>query len=155
MRIADLCQRDIVTCDPAQSSDVLAAMMRECHVGDLIVVQQLDGRQTPVGIITDRDLVLKVLAPGLDPASVTASDLMNPVSTITENELVYDAVWAMRRRGCRRLPVTDSQGGLVGLVSVDDLTQFLAEELTELARVSPLQRRLESERLDPRVRGRA
>lgn len=152
MRIGELCSRSVTVCDAKDSAQALARLMREQHVGDVIVVDRTGGMRRPIGIVTDRDLVMQVMAPSVDANAVTAGDMMSPVHTAAESELAYDAVWAMRRKGCRRLPVVDAHGGLVGIISADDLTQFLAEELTELARVSPQQRRDERERLDAMLR---
>lgn len=149
MRIGEICTREVVTCGPAASAAELAVLMREQHVGDVIVIESVAGEQVPVGIVTDRDLVVKVLARRVDADSVTARDIMSEVSTVLESEVVYDAIWTMRRKGVRRLPVVDGRNALFGLLSVDDLTQFLAEELTDLARVSPKQRAEEFERFAP------
>lgn len=147
MRIGELCARPVITCTAGASAAELAGMMREHHVGDVVVVEPAAGGQRPLGIVTDRDLVVRVLAQRVDPESVTAGDLMSPVCTAIESESVYDAIWHMRREGHRRLPIVDEQNTLVGLATVDDLTQFLAEELTDLARVSPQQRGIEARRL--------
>jgi CBS domain-containing protein len=145
MRIGDICSRSVVTCGVEDGVPELARLMREEHVGDVVVVEEAFGIRRPVGIVTDRDLVVQVLAAGIDAASVTAGDLMHGISTVLETEAVYDAIWTMRRSGARRLPVVDGRNGLFGIVTMDDLVQFLAEELTELSRVSPHQRRMETE----------
>ena len=149
MNVGELCARQVVTCDPNASAWDVASLMRQHHVGDVVVAETADGGRRPVGIITDRDLVMQVMARRVEPERVTAADLMSPVVTALATEGVYDAIWHMRRQGCRRLPLVDASGALVGLATVDDLTQFLAEEFVELARVSPRQRQIESERLDP------
>jgi CBS domain-containing protein len=145
MRIGDICSRGVVTCDAGASVPQLARLMREEHVGDVIVVEETAGERRPVGIVTDRDLVVQVLAAGIDADGVSAGDLMHGVSTVLETEAIYDAIWTMRRSGARRLPVVDGRNALFGIVTMDDLMQFLAEELTELSRVSPQQRRTETE----------
>jgi CBS domain-containing protein len=148
MQIGELCGHEVVTCAAGASAPELAQAMRERHVGDVLVVDAgAAGGARPLGIVTDRDLVVRVLAARVDPERVTAGDMMSPVRTALESEDVYDAIWHMRRDGHRRLQVVDAQGALVGLVTLDDLAQFLAEELTELTRVSPQQRQLEMHRL--------
>ena len=139
MRIGEICSRDVVSCKADCSAFELARLMRDEHVGSVIVVNDSDGQDMPVGIVTDRDLVIQVVATEVDPQSVTS-------------EVVYDAIWTMRRAGARRLPVVDGSNALFGIVSVDDLSQFLAEELTELARISPQQRRTESDLFAPSAR---
>ena len=152
MRIGEICSRDVVSCKADCSAFELARLMRDEHVGSVIVVNDSDGQDMPVGIVTDRDLVIQVVATEVDPQSVTAGDMMKPVCTVLESEVVYDAIWTMRRAGARRLPVVDGSNALFGIVSVDDLSQFLAEELTELARISPQQRRTESDLFAPSAR---
>lgn len=159
MRIDEICTREVVTCGRRASAADIAQLMREHHVGTLVVTEPRDDRQerqerqerqdrqVPVGIITDRDLVVQVLARRVEPEAVAAEDMMAEPRTVAVSETVYDAIWHMRRHGIRRLPVVDEDGGLCGIVTADDLIQYVAEELTQLARVSPLQRHDEEERL--------
>jgi len=146
MRIGEICSRDVVTCKANSSAFELARLMRDEHVGSVIVVDDSDGQDVPVGIVTDRDLVIQVLATQVEPQAVTAGDMMKPACTVLESEVVYDAIWTMRRAGARRLPVVDGSNSLFGIVSADDLAQFLAAEITELSRISPQQRRIEADR---------
>ena len=148
MRIDEICTREVVTCGRHASAADIAQLMREHHVGTLVVAQPREDRQVPVGIITDRDLVVQVLARRVDPETVTAEDMMVEPRTVLDSETVYDAIWHMRRHGVRRLPVVDVRNGLCGIVTADDLMQYVAEELTQLARVSPLQRHDEQDRLE-------
>jgi signal-transduction protein with cAMP-binding, CBS, and nucleotidyltransferase domain len=147
MRIDEICTREVVTCGRRASAADIAQLMREHHVGTLVVTEPREEQQVPVGIITDRDLVVQVLARRVEPEAVAAEDMMAEPRTVAVSETVYDAIWHMRRHGIRRLPVVDEHGGLCGIVTADDLIQYVAEELTQLARVSPLQRHDEEERL--------
>lgn len=114
-----------------------ARLMREHHVGSVLVVREDGGVRRPIGIVTDRDLVLEVMAQELDPVRVTVGDVMNePLVTATESDTVFDAVDAMRRHGVRRLAVIDDGGALVGVVAMDDILSLLAEELGALARTT-------------------
>lgn len=134
VRVADICTRAVVTCRRDISALDLAKLMRERHVGAVVVVDEDEGRATPVGIVTDRDLVIEVMACGVDPEILRVGDLIVTVpETAVDDELVFDAVWHMRRKGIRRLPVVDRQGRLFGILSADDLTRFLAEQLTGVA----------------------
>ena len=148
MRIGEICTRSVVTCARTLSVLDIARRMREQHVGDVVVVvDDADGRATPVGIVTDRDLVIEVMARGVDPGRLCAGDLVvGPLITAGESDLVYDAVWQMRRHGIRRLPVVDAGGRLVGVLTTDDLTRCLAEQLGDLVRIAPGQVRRESAR---------
>lgn len=136
MRIGELCTREVVYCERATGVVEVAQLMRSHHVGDLIVVDRCNGRLRPVGIVTDRDLVVEVLARRVDPDSVTAGDLMTTaLVTAQETEPVHDAIERMRARAVRRLPVVDDEGLLIGVLTADDVTELLAEELTEVARI--------------------
>jgi CBS domain-containing protein len=146
MRIAELCTRAVVTCRRDATAQTLARVMRDRHVGDVIVI---DEREVPIGIVTDRDLVVQVMAAGVAPEALRAEDLIGGgLTTALTSETVYDAIWAMRSKGIRRLPVVDEQEHLVGVLTSDDITEFLAQELTGIARVMP--RQLEIERVSRR-----
>jgi CBS domain-containing protein len=110
--------------------------MRGEHVGDVVVVDQPNGEKIAVGIVTDRDLVVEVMAKEGDPALVTAKDLMGgELVTVGEASDVYETAELMRDRGVRRVPVVDDQGGLLGIVTLDDLLRIIGEQLALLARV--------------------
>jgi CBS domain-containing protein len=137
MRIGDICTIETVHCKRDMTVQEAALLMRKHHVGDLVVVEQPNGEQVPVGIITDRDIVVSVIALGLDPSSLLVGDIMTgELLTATEDEDVYETIERMRFKNIRRLPVVNSLGGLSGIVSVDDLLEFLSEEMGELSRIS-------------------
>ena len=104
MHIRDICTRSVVTCRRDASVLELAQLMRDHHVGDVIVVDEHEGHVTPVGVVTDGDLVVEVLAKGVDPDLLRAGDLIaNEIVTAFESELVYDAIWhcaAKASAGC-------------------------------------------------------
>ena len=136
MRVGDFCIRDVVQCTRDASALELSQLMRESHVGDVVVVDQPNGKKIAVGIVTDRDLVIEVMAKERDPALVTAKDLMGgELVTVGEGNDVYETAELMRDRGVRRTPVVDDQGGLVGIVTLDDLLRIIGEQLALLARV--------------------
>jgi CBS domain-containing protein len=101
------------------------------------VVEKGSGtRRIPVGIVTDRDIVVSVVATTLDAAVFTLGDLVvQDLVTAREDEGVFECIQHMRMNGIRRMPVVDREGGLVGIVSVDDFVQLLSEEMHELARL--------------------
>jgi CBS domain-containing protein len=89
-----------------------------------------------VGIVTDRDIIVEVIATGLDPAVITVGDIMSQDLVVgRESDTVLETLEIMRFKGVRRLPTVDRDGQLVGIVTVDDLLEVLAEELNELARI--------------------
>jgi CBS domain-containing protein len=136
MRVGDFCIRDVVQCTRDASALELSQLMRESHVGDVVVVDQPNGKKIAVGIVTDRDLVIEVMARERDPALVTAKDLMGgELVTVGEGNDVYETAELMRDRGVRRTPVVDDQGGLLGIVTLDDLLRIIGEQLALLTRV--------------------
>jgi CBS domain-containing protein len=136
MRIGEICTVQTVYCEREETVQGAAMLMRKHHVGDLVVVEP-NGERVPVGIVTDRDIVVSVIALGLDPASLLVGDIMtDDLLTTSENDDVYETIERMRYRGIRRVPVVNKAGGLTGIVSADDLLEFLAEEMGELSRIS-------------------
>ncbi len=137
MNIGEICTIQTVTCTRDETVQGAALLMRKHHVGDLIVIDGADGQAVPVGIVTDRDIVVSVIALGLDPAGLQVDDIISDdLLTCREDDDVYETIEHMRLRGIRRVPVVNGAGGLTGIVSVDDLLEFLAEEMGDLSRIS-------------------
>lgn len=136
MPIGEVCNREVVTCAPATSALEAAKSMRAKHVGALVVVEEKEGKPFPIGVVTDRDLVVTVMAMGLDPRDFTVADIMRAeVITATESTGLLEAIELMRAKGIRRLPVVNDEGVLSGIVAVDDIIGLLAEELQDLSKV--------------------
>ena len=120
----------------AAGSDVAdaAKLMRDQHVGDLIVTELRGGQTVPIGILTDRDIVVGVIAKRVAPDTVTVGDAMTRnVLTVREDAGLEFALREMRRHGVRRAPVVRANGGLVGVLAFDDVVQHLAVQLGRLA----------------------
>jgi CBS domain-containing protein len=110
--------------------------MRRSHVGDVVVTDQPNGKRIAVGIVTDRDLVVKVLAEERDSLATTAGDIMSTeLITAGERNTVHEVAELMRFKGVRRVPVVDEDRALLGIVTLDDLLTEIGEELNLLARV--------------------
>ena len=140
MHVGQICTTETIFCERDETIQGAALLMRRNHVGDVVVIDQPDGERVPVGILTDRDIVVSVIALGLDPASLLVGDVMSDdLLTCSEADDVYETIDRMRMRAIRRVPVVNAAGGLTGIVSVDDLLEFLAEEMGELARIGPHQ----------------
>lgn len=136
MPIGDVCIREVLVATPETTVTEAARLMRQHHVGDLVVVAGENGSRVPTGIVTDRDIVLGVVATGLDPSIFTIGDLVTEtLVTVREDLGVFECIQKMRIKGVRRMPVMDAQNKLVGIVSVDDLVQLLGQELGELGRL--------------------
>jgi CBS domain-containing protein len=146
MPVGELCTRQTVVVPLGTSLSDAAKLMREYHVGDLVVIERTDGKRRPVGIVTDRDIVMEVLAQDLDPARLSVEDIMtrDPV-TVQEQDGLFETMRIMRANGIRRIPVVDGEGALAGIVAVDDLIELLAEELSLIAKVIVRERRQEAE----------
>jgi len=150
MKIGEICTREVVYCGPRDGVLEVAQLIRYHHVGDLIVAETRDRLLRPLGVVTDRDLVVKVLAEGVGAETLTAGDLMTRELVCAEDsELLHEAIHRMREHGVRRLPVVDAAGQLVGVLSADDVVEFLAEELSGVARIFPRQSALERSLLPP------
>jgi predicted transcriptional regulator len=112
----------------------VAQLMREYHVGSIVVVDEPNGKRMPAGIVTDRDITVAVVALGLKAEEIQVGDVMNQeLVAVREDAGVAETVELMRMKGLRRLPVTDSAGALVGIVAADDVLSLLAEEMAALA----------------------
>ena len=146
MRIGDICIRHVIS--TASDMPVLEAarMMRSRHVGTVVVVEEGKRGPVPIGIVTDRDIVVGIIAPRIDVARLTVGDIMGrDLITTQEDEDVFETLEQMQRHGIRRLPVVDKAGVLVGIVSSDDLVALLAIQLSELARFTTRGRKQEIE----------
>lgn len=146
MDIKSICARRVAMAMPGDTVVELAERMRECHVGDLVVVEQRQGASVPVGIVTDRDIVLAVVARRLAPATVTAADIMSANPQLAhDTDTVLETAMTMRKLSIRRMPVVDADGDLFGIVTLDDLLQVVAVELAALATIANSQRRSEAQ----------
>jgi CBS domain-containing protein len=120
--------------------------MREYHVGALVVADDFTGKLVPVGILTDRDIVVGIVAKGLNADTLTVGEVMTPeLFAVQDTAGVSETIEVMRARGVRRLPVVDANGGLVGIITADDFIDLLAEELNALARMISREQRREAD----------
>ncbi|MBI3043821.1 MAG: CBS domain-containing protein [Betaproteobacteria bacterium] len=135
--IGQVCSREVVFATRETTVAAAAKRMRQHHVGSLVVVEDMDGgKRVPIGLVTDRDIMMEITAMGLDPAVITVGDIMDPeVVTARESEGVLETMEIMRYKGVRRLPIVGADGQLVGIVTIDDLLEILAEELGELTKI--------------------
>ena len=134
MPIGNIRTREVVVAKRGTTVSEAARLMRSHHVGDVVVVDEVDGRKVPCGIVTDRDIVIGLVAQGLDPDTIQVGDLMM-TGIVVGRELdgVADTLEIMRVKAVRRMPIVDALGTLVGIVTADDLLQLLSEEMSALA----------------------
>lgn len=133
--LRDLATQDVVTVGAGTSLAECATLMRNAHVGCVIVT---DGAKqpSPLGILTDRDIVVEAVAARIDPAQITAGEAMShPLATAHPDDDAIDALARMREAGVRRLPLVDAAGRLAGLVTVDDLLAAMSEQFDSVVRV--------------------
>lgn len=145
MKVARLCTHDVVTVTADTLLQHVAERMRAQHVGDVVVLDA-DGSSRPVGILTDRDLVLAVMALDLDPQTFIVSDILGgDLLCLEECEEIDEALRQMRQRGVRRVPVVDGHGLLRGLLSLDHVIDYVAGLVEQVAALVQAQRHHESQ----------
>jgi CBS domain-containing protein len=144
MEVGTVCQRLVVTIRRCDEVSRAARLMREKHVGYLVVVE-FDPFPRPVGVLTDRDIVVGVVASGVEPKAVCVGDIMtvDPI-TVEESDSVEAALQKMRVFGVRRLPVVNDRRELVGILAMDDLLQVIAGGAQEVVNVIRKERLMES-----------
>jgi CBS domain-containing protein len=145
MTVGEICNRNVVVAPKGECIVDVAKRMRMFHVGDVVVIETRGDCRVPVGILTDRDIVLSIVAS--DPSHLSylmVSDAMSSeLITAEESTNVSDAIRLMRERGVRRLPIVDREGGLVGILTFDDIVRFFADELNELVKLVASERQME------------
>jgi len=131
MNVGNICSRRVITASPQLDMHAAAELMRQEHVGFLVVVPENGrGPQPPLGVLTDRDIVVSVIAKRADPGSLKVGDVMSLQPYVAaESDAVDAALRTMRRAGIRRLPVVNSRGEVVGLLSLDDVLEFVTREM--------------------------
>ena len=149
MSAGEYCNREVIVIGREESLREAVNLFRKYHVGSLVVVEDNRGMKVPVGILTDRDIVIEVIAEGVDIDAVTVGDVMSgdPV-TVREATGLLDALALMQSKGVRRMPVIDERGGLLGILTVDDVIELMAEQVTRLAGVISTELRQERKRRD-------
>ncbi|HMN46360.1 MAG TPA: CBS domain-containing protein [Povalibacter sp.] len=134
MKIQQYCKHGVIAISDEQDIGAAARLMREKHVGFLIVFREGDALHKPVGVLTDRDIVLQVTARDVDPHSITVGDVMTRQPLIAnEGDELGDLVQAMRHSGLRRVPVVDARGALTGVIALDDVIDIIAGLMGEVA----------------------
>jgi CBS domain-containing protein len=134
MTVGDICNRNVVVAPKTEMLVDAAKRMRTSHVGDLVIVDTRDGLHVPVGILTDRDIVVGAVAGDPDHISyLFVSDVMSPdVVVARERDSIESAIKQMEEHGVRRLPITNEGGVLVGILTLDDLLRHLTARQKEL-----------------------
>jgi signal-transduction protein with cAMP-binding, CBS, and nucleotidyltransferase domain len=142
MPIFDLCSKKPVTIQSHQSLREAAQVMKKKHVGTLIVADSKG--ESPIGIVTDRDLVVKAMADG-NADNYTVKDVMTSKLVSAKRGIgVFEAIELMQKKGVRRLVVVDESDQLCGMISTDDLVPMLGQEITGIGKLYESQMKNES-----------
>jgi CBS domain-containing protein len=152
MTVGAFCSRIVVFVGQDDSIVDAAKLMREHHTGSVVVVEDVQrGAVKPVGMITDRDLVVEVLAEEVEVDSVSVKDVMTSDPVVAqEGDSLSGTLKRMRARGVRRVPVVDGEEKIVGVLSVDDVISLLASELEDIDSLILREQKHEREsRVDP------
>lgn len=144
MSVSEYCNREVIIARASESIHEAVRLMRSEHVGDLVIVREEQGENIPEGILTDRDIVIELVAKEVPLDTVSIGDVMSTdIITIDEGKDLLEATELMSDHGIRRLPVVNGRGGLVGLLTVDDILELVSEQLYDLVSLVGRQRERE------------
>lgn len=130
LTIGEVCNRTVVYATESMSLKQAAGLMRDEHVGCLVVAIEAEGGRIATGMVTDRDIAVVAVARDFDPQTLSVGDIMSrELVTARPEESIYDVLHKMRRHGIRRMPVTSDNGSLIGIVTLDDLLEIVVDEL--------------------------
>jgi len=147
MNAGEICSRILVVAEKNTSVQQAAKLMRDHHIGALVVTEESSAARRPIGIVTDRDMVVEVVAADVDYRTLTVGDVMSErLDTVRESAGLFESIAQMKRGGVRRLVVVDASERLVGIVAMDDVIAVLAEELSALAQTINVEQRQEAKR---------
>ena len=136
MTIGAICNRKVITVQRDATVLHAAVLMRQHHVGDVVVIENRDNKTVPIGIVTDRDIVVELVATELDCNVITVGDIIiTKLIVVKDSASVLEAIQLMANKGVRRLPVVDADGGLVGIITLDDLLLLLSKELAAFTKL--------------------
>lgn len=136
--------RKVLTVAKETSLEEAARGMREAHLGDVIV---LNDRKVPIGILTDRDIVMATIALGVDASALLVEDIMTAgLVTVKESDSLAQVIRLMKENGVKRVPIVGDEFQLLGVIALEDVLSLLAAELSALAEVSGRQRQFEVHR---------
>ncbi len=147
MNVGEICSRVVVVAERDAPVQQAAKLMRDHHIGALVVTEGGANARRPIGIVTDRDMVVEVVAADVDYRTLSVGDIMSErPATINETAGLFEAIGQMRGGGVRRLVVVDANGHLLGILAMDDLIPVLAEEQSALAQAIRMEQRHEKQR---------
>lgn len=153
----EFCNREVVIAFRDEPVAEVARLMRDQRVGSIVVVEERADGRVPIGLVTDRDIVVRLVAtePVLLSQTPVREILSEKLVTVREEEDLADVLARMRSHGIRRVPVVDRAGLLQGIIASDDLLSHLAEELSRLAGLAGASARQRATLLTPSNTARA
>ena len=135
MNNGEFCNREVVVAEKDAGVVEISQLMRDYRVGDVVIVERREKRTVPVGIITDRDLVIRMLACEKNPEKLRAENIMSSdLKTVRTDGSLWESIEVMRTHRVRRVPVVDEHGRLEGILTADDLIDVISEEISSLAK---------------------
>jgi len=145
MTVGKFCNREVIIAEKSSTVTEAAKLMRHHHVGDVVIVDSNGRKAKPLGILTDRDIVIELIACDVSLESVTVGDVMSyELVTARVRDSIWDTLQMMRAKGIRRVPVVNDADELEGILTIDDLLELFAEELNLLAKVPFREQLIES-----------
>jgi CBS domain-containing protein len=145
MTVGAICNREAITVQRDASVLHAAKLMRQYHVGDVVVIENRKDKVAPIGIVTDRDVIVEVIATELDSGVITVGDIMViSLAVVKSNAGILEAIQLMTSKGVRRLPVVEDDGSLIGIITLDDLLLLLAKEFGALSKLVAKEQKNES-----------
>lgn len=144
MTVGIYCERELAFLTRDASLQEAAMMMRNQHVGEVIVVDKRDGNYIPVGIVTDRDLVIEIMALEVDVEQISIGNIMGlELITVNEDYSLSDTLDIMQQHGVRRLPVVNCNGILSGLIDMELILNVLCQDLGKMLELINTERNIE------------
>lgn len=144
MTVGNYCERNLALLTRDASLQKAAKMMRSHHLGEVIVVEKLNGKNIPVGLVTDRDLVIEIMALEVDVEQISVGHIMSlELITVREDYSLSDSLEIMQQHGVRRLPVVDSDGVLIGLIDMELILKVLCQDLGKMLELINTERNIE------------
>lgn len=143
MSIKNLCNKKVITIKKDATLNNVSELMLKNHIGSIVVVETINGKQIPAGIVTDRDIALTVGAIS-KPGEIRVDQIMqsNPI-VIKESDSMYETIGKMNRHGVKRLPVISDHGALCGIISADDILTLMGDDISKLTKIRESQLRNE------------
>jgi len=134
--VGEYCNRNVLIVGRGDSVIKAAKLMRQHHVGELLVVELRNGERSPIGILTDRDIVIDVIAEEANLDAISVEDIMSyKLITANENDDLMSTIKRMRNNGIRRIPVVNIAGGLIGVLSINDIMDVITEQLIDIDQI--------------------